>query len=184
MHDPLTDKLKEIQQRIEAQRPILVKKMAATALVFIKDNFQKQGFQGAVFEPWTKRADKKDTTPILFKSGTLFRSPFTSYSDAEKAIITSSLPYSKIHNEGGLMQFGPRETTLNFTHDREGKMHLGKVRTISQQRKIKDIRRATIGAHEHHMPKRQFMGPSPVLDKQLVEMLRKELPQMFKITAS
>lgn len=183
MNDPLTDRLKQIQQRFEAQRPILVKKMAAVGIVFIKENFQKQGFQGATFEPWLKRANKKDTTPILFKSGTLFRSPFTSYSDAEKAIITSSLPYSRIHNEGGLIQHTAHSAILNF-YEKGGKLKLGKVGTINQQRKISTIRRATIGAHESHMPKRQFMGPSPVLSARITEMLRKELPKVFTITSS
>jgi len=185
MQDPLQIPLKNILDRIKAQRPVLVNKMAATALVFIDQNFQKGGFQGATFEPWQKRADKKDQSrPILMKSTALRRSPFKSYSDAEKAIITSSLPYSKIHNEGGMIPHPMRDTILNFAKDRAGKLHLGKVRTINQQRGISTIRRATIGAHSTQMPKRQFMGRSPVLDQQIKAMFKKEVPLLFKIIVS
>ena len=118
------------------------------------------------------------------KSTALRRSPFKSYSDAEKAIITSSLPYSKIHNEGGMIPHPMRDTILNFAKDRAGKLHLGKVRTINQQRGISTIRRATIGAHSTQMPKRQFMGRSPVLDQQIKAMFKKEVPLLFKIIVS
>jgi phage gpG-like protein len=187
--EPITKKLLATIQRL---RPILVKKMGATALEFINENFEKQGFQGETFQPWAKRKDKKDQTrPLLVGkgSGLLKRSPRVSYSDAEKVIISSSLPYSKIHNEGGEIEHAVRDTILNFAEHKEidfeihGKTRLrfGKVQTINQQRGIKFIRRATIGAHTTKMPKRQFMGPSPVLSSRIKEMILREGGAAFRI---
>jgi phage gpG-like protein len=181
--NPLEKPINHMLANWQALKPVLVKKMGATALVFIDDNFRKQGFQGDTFEPWTPRQSSKDPQrPILIGKGTahLRRSPFISYSDAEIVIITSSLPYSRIHNEGGEIAHPEHSAILNFT-GQEGKLKLGKVRTIGQQRKIKEIRRATVGAHTGVMPKRQFMGPSPVLTARLKEMIGKELPATFKI---
>jgi phage gpG-like protein len=166
-------------------RPSLVKKMGATTLYFINENFEKQGFQGATFEPWAKRNPDKDPgRPVLQGKGTahLKRSPFVSYSDAEKAIITSSLPYSKIHNEGGEIFHPAREAYMHFDKTPEhGLWRLGKIQTVKQVEHIKATIPVNIGAHSTKMKKRQFMGRSPVLTLRIREMLRTEVAKAFHI---
>jgi phage gpG-like protein len=185
MNDPFEKPVKNILANLQRARTVMVKRMGALALYFIEENFEKQGFQGETFEPWAKRLDPKDQTrPILTGkgSGLLKRSPHISYSDAQKAIITSSLPYSRIHNEGGDINHPSRDVILNFDQTpANARWRLGKVRTINQQRQIKTIRRATIGAHTTHMPPRQYMGSSPVLTQRIREMILKEGAAAFKI---
>lgn len=186
MSDPVAPLVDKLIQRIKALRPVLVKRMARTAEIFIHENFEKQGFQGETFEPWAKRKDPKDQSrPILIGkgSGLLMRSPFTSYTDDEIAIITSSLPYSRIHNEGGDIAHPAREHTMHFDQmPDKGRWRLGEIRTIKGRSKIVGSAVTTIGAHTTHMPKRQFMGRSPVLDKRIKEMITKEAGKAFTIT--
>ena len=182
--NPLEAPLQTIIDRINAEKPILVSRMGATALYFINENFEKQGFQAETFQPWQKRKKDKDPgRPVLLGKGTghLRRSPFVSYSDAEKIIITSSLPYSKIHNEGGTITHPYREVTLHYSKDPEGKLLLRKIQTQAQQRKISEIRTSSISQHTTTMPKRQFLGPSPILNKRIKEMLATEVAALFHI---
>jgi len=183
--NPFERPLSDIEKQINAIKPQLVHNMGVTALYFINENFEKQGFQGEVFEAWDKRQDDKDPgRPILQGKGTvhLKKSPFISHEDAERTQITSSEPYSKIHNEGGDINVPEREGYMHFDKMPEhGLWRLGKIGTIKQVEHIKATIPVTIGAHVIHMPRRHFMGPSPVLNERIKEMIRRELPSAFKI---
>lgn len=139
------------------------------ALQFIDDNFQSQGFHGTVFEPWEKRKKTDKRRPgrnVLIDSGHLRRSFRTQHAHHAVNILTDS-PYAQVHNEGGTIQMPARNTILNFKKKKNGKLQLGKVRTENQQRTIRTIRRASVGAYNITMPKRQFIGYSPVLSNKV-----------------
>ena len=182
MSSPLDKPIDQMRGQIAALMPQLSRQVGATVLYFINENFQKQGFQGESFEPWDKRNPDRDPgRPVLTGKGTahLKKSPFDSYPDDHTVKITSNLPYSQIHNEGGTITIPERETILNFDRTPEhGPWRFGKVRTINQQRGIKAIRRAHVGAFTIHMPKRQYMGPSPVLDKRIAQIIDNALNKL------
>jgi phage gpG-like protein len=179
--DPLTPQLQVLEEKVKALMPMLTNQVAATAKYFINENFEKQGFQGEVFDAWDKRKHDIDPgRPILVGKGTshLKRSPHETI-EGTKITITSNEPYSQIHNEGGVINHPAHETILNFDKTPENaRWRFGKVRTISQQRGIKAIRRAHVGAYTITMPKRQFMGPSPVLDKRVIALIDKALSNL------
>jgi phage gpG-like protein len=164
-NNPFQVPLQKLELAIQRVKPQLIDAMGVEALKFIDDNFAKQGFQGETFEPWPKlkKQPKGAKRKILVDTATLRRSPKQTNS-TDHTTISTDVPYAQVHNEGGDINHASRGAILNYTR-KGGKLRLGKVQTESQQRKIKEIRRATIGAHITKMPKRQFMGPSPVLNR-------------------
>ena len=154
--------------------PDLEIQVGAAALQFVAQNFRKQGFQGATFEPWDKRVNDKDPSrPVLQGKGTahLKKSVHDTYPGEGRIVLTSSLPYSQIHNEGGIIHHPSHPTTLNFSADKDNKLRLSKVRTINQQRQITTIRNAEVPAYDINITKRQYMGPSPVLDARILKII-------------
>lgn len=140
------------------------------ALNFFLNSFKKQGWQGASFQAWAPRRNVKNAKgrAILVQSGRLRRSlQLTSVTDGSFTIGTD-VPYAQIHNEGGTINKSARQHVLHFKKTKEG-TRFSKVKQASFAQKV------NIGAHSIKMPKRQFMGESPILTKQLVKKLTNEL---------
>lgn len=98
---------------------------------------------------------------ILTKSGALRRSiKITSFS-ATSQTIESRLPYSSIHNEGGIIEKDFNRKILSF--DSSGRF--AKTKTRKQRSEVSFQQQATIREHSIRMPKRQFMGNSRSLER-------------------
>jgi phage gpG-like protein len=146
-------------------KPVLVDAMGVEAIKFIDDNFKLQGFQGATFEKWKplKKTPKGKARLILVKSATLRRSPKQS-NGIDQTTISTDVPYAQIHNEGGEIRRSPGMGILNFTR-KKGKLLLTKAGTQAQQRNVTTVRRYITPRYNIYIPRRRFMGPSPVLTK-------------------
>lgn len=173
--NPLEAKLRILGRIFEANKPLIVDAAGAEALRFIDDNFRSESFRGTTIEKWPDRQKKQKgaSRKLLVQTGTLRRS-FKQTNGIDTTTISTDIPYARVHNEGLTVAIPTRGVILNFKHKKGGKLKLAPVRNEMQQRKIKEIRRATIEGHNISMPKRQFMGESPILDK----MVRKTI---FKI---
>jgi phage gpG-like protein len=93
----LKDKVKELQFRFNVTIP---KTLAKDAKDFFVENFDKQGFDTGTIEKWKPRKSKRFTHPILVKSGALKRSVRVKSVSRKLIILSSELPYSRIHNDG------------------------------------------------------------------------------------
>ncbi len=170
---------------VVAMKPEIISLLADVAVEFIDDNFDKEGFQGDTFKKWPKR--KKDPKGPIRKilvgkaSGTLRRSP-KKILNSNNATIAFDLPYTQIHNEGGVITHKQREVILNFAKKKliDYEVHGKSVWRFEKVKKATLSRKATIYAHSYKMPQRQFIGQSPVLDKMCEEAVLKFVTKRLK----
>lgn len=135
------------------------------AVNFFLDRFKEQSWLGATREPWAQRSTntwkKKNRTgrSILVDTGRMRRATKIVNATTDTITIGNDVPYARAHNEGFKGQVTQRVSA--FT------------------RKGRNGQRVSVKAHtrtvNQNIPKRQFMGYSPVLDKQLRERLQAEL---------
>lgn len=175
-NNPLHPPLMQVLRAIVAAKPAIIDAMGISAIDFIDENFAKQGFQGAAFQPWPKRLkkDKGRQRAILVDTATLRRS-FKQTNATNHTTISTDVVYAQAHNEGLVINKPSRSVILNYSTKKGGKLRLSKVRTENQQRQIKQIRRATIGSHTVKMKERKFIGESPVLSSMCQEAALKIL---------
>jgi phage gpG-like protein len=150
------------------------------AVNFFLDNFKRQGWLGNRLEPWKKRKrnKKRPGRAILVDSGRLRRSIRITSIHAGTVTIGTDVPYAKAHNEGF-------RGVVNVKAHTRGKYAKSKVGTGKLTKKGKERMKTvtsktgegTVKAHTRkvNMPRRQFMGSSPYLTKQLQRRLQAEL---------
>lgn len=164
MSNPFSQPLEVLATTIAALRPQLIDGIGVEAERFIDNNFRDQGFHGTTFQKWPqrKKPTKGRARAILILSGALRRS-FVRTDSADHTTISTDIPYAQVHNEGGTINHPSRAIILNFRNGRGGRLRLSRTRTETDQRRITAIRRANVGEYTQSMPKRQFIGDSPVL---------------------
>lgn len=149
----------------------LPKVVAKTYLRHSQDSFKKGGFTNERFVKWPERVrpdrNDKQSRAVLVKTGRLVRS-IRATTKGTTAIISSSVPYAKIHNEGG--KVSGRVSVRR--HQRRGRKSKRGKRT-----KI-DVRAHTRKVNTR-IPKRQFMGRSKVVNDRIVKNLIKEFKKYF-----
>ncbi len=138
---------------------------------FFKDSFRKQGWEGNTFAAWKARGGARTRTlgekqagrSILIKSGALRRSIKVTRRGRNFVIVSSSLPYAQIHNEGG-------KISGNFTvrtHERRNRKGTGSHAVESHSRKVNTT-----------IPKRQFLGSSSSLNHNIGRAIRLRLKKL------
>jgi len=150
-----------------------------------KQNFNRQAFFS---EKWKRRRyDPDPERAILFKTGALQKS-ILSKVEGRSLVFTSSMPYSKIHNEGGLITVTQRMKNY-FWHKykEETKKAKGKKKTKNAKGKelsaeasfyfnmAKKRRGSTI-----KIPRRMFIGQSPEVEQIVREIAEDCLGEYFK----
>lgn len=180
--NPLKLPLKRLQAAVDAARASIIPKMGTIAVNFTLENFEKQGFQGQVFEPWKERKkETKKTTGKKILTLTARLRNATRFDIIDGGVrIHNNVPYAQIHNEGGTIKHTSREHIMNFGRKKGGGLQLAKIQTIAQRKKIVAQAKTTIGAHETHIPKRQFIGYSPVLNDRIEPMIIAEILKNYK----
>jgi phage gpG-like protein len=165
MENPLQLPLFKLGRLIVRLKPQLIDALGVEALKFIDDNFRMQGFQGTTLEPWPQRKgkDKGKARKILVLTGTLRRS-FVQHNSADHTTISTDVPYAQVHNEGGVITRGTRTAILSH-REKNGRRVFAKAKQATSQVK------ATTYAHSFKMPKRQFIGNSPVLTNHAITAL-------------
>lgn len=158
------------------------------AVNFFLDRFKEQAWLGDYREQWKPRKafTKWGKTPrnngraILIDSGRLRRSIRIVNASAMSVTIGTDVPYAQAHNEGsrlGVIQTVSahkrkvnrtgivKKTTLkNRSNIKFGKVAAGEIDVKQHTRKV-----------NQNIPRRQFMGESAYLEKQLGRRLTAEL---------
>ncbi len=138
-------------------------KAGAVSVRFFKNRFRDANWIDTSVERWPKRKRdeyrKKRSRALLVQSGRLKRSIRAHKVSPYKIIISTDVPYAQVHNEGF-------KGTVNIkTHVR--KRGEDKITVQSHTRKMV-------------IPKRQFMGESHYLSKQVERMMLAEIKRALK----
>lgn len=180
--------LREVEQHFRNVLLYAPGMLGNDAVNFFVDSFRKQGWQGASFEPWVKRkavtrwgkTPRNNGRAILVDSGRLRRSIRITSVHAMNVTIGTDVPYAKAHNEG--LRLGFIQNVRSYTR-KVTKLGITKKTQLKTRTKVEFGRvqtgETTVKAHKRKVdmkiPKRQFMGYSPVLDTQLRRRLTAEL---------
>lgn len=119
-------------------------------------NFERKGFFG---EQWKPRKDTKAKGSLLHVTGKMRRS-LRGTVQGNGVHFTSPLPYTSLHNEGGTFMQRVRAHTRRNRHT--GKTH--RVRSHSRTRT---------------MPKRQFIGDHPEVQKAIRGIIDEHVTGFF-----
>lgn len=160
------------------QMPTIVGKQAEN---FYKESFRRQGFLDVGVSKWPARKfprkrdqGKKKEGAILVASGDLRRSVKIRAKGTNYVRVGSDLPYAQIHNEGGII-IGNANIRK---HTREQKKAWGRMR--------RNPTPVTVRAHTRKVrttiDKRQFMGESVMLTRQLNATINLRLRRIFGLS--
>nr|DAN38920.1 MAG TPA: tail morphogenesis protein [Caudoviricetes sp.] len=158
-----------------------------------KDEFDMNFKREAFFtEKWKRRkGDTDETRGLLVQSGTLRRSIRSRIMEGGKGVeITSSVPYAKIHNEGGSITVTRRMKGYFWIKYRQavGGIARTKARKARNGRKNRQISRDAEfykamalkkTGSRIMIPRRQFIGRHPDLEKLLDEIAVENLKKVF-----
>lgn len=152
-------------------------------------NFNREAFFN---EKWKRRkGDTDKTRGLLVQSGTLRRSIRSRIMEGGKGVeITSSVPYAKIHNEGGSITVTRRmkgyfwikyrQAVERIARTKAGKARNSrKNRQISQYAEFYKAMALKKTGSRITIPRRQFIGRHPDLEKLLDEIAVENLKKVF-----
>jgi len=122
-----------------------------------KDSFTKQGWddEGSI-DKWPARKSTKRTHALLVKSGALRRSIRIVRVTRRSVIISSELIYAEVHNSGSSSAGG-------------------RSRGGSGRRQGRRPRTKRTGGRGQNIPRRQFMGESRNLERQINKNIERRL---------
>lgn len=107
--ESLTRKIKAVYK----VKDFLPDMLANQCVMFFRRSFSNQGYTDSALKPWKPRKSKKESHPILVKSGNLLNSIRKVNVSYSRITIESDLPYSAIHNNGGQgLAFGKHPFTM------------------------------------------------------------------------
>lgn len=152
-------------------------------------NFERQGFFS---EKWARR--KSPLRPggsILMDTGAALRKSIHSRSDDHSITFLSDLPYAGIHNEGGEIKVTAKMKRYFWRRYYEaqggfGRKKNGELRNNKQNRQLgaeAEFWRAMALMKEGKsikMPRRQFLGMSPEVEKDVRQIIEKKLAAYFE----
>lgn len=89
---------KQVEQFVDKQ---LTQRVGKKLLKFYIDNYTHEGFyDNGSFQKWAQRKDKKNTNPILYKTGTMKQSFHVEYPEDGVIQVSNTAEYAKYHQEG------------------------------------------------------------------------------------
>lgn len=155
----------------------LPKKLGATAVRYVHDNFRKQGYDDQGVKRWPKRKSRKHAgRAVLIKSGALRRDIRVRRTTKTYAVVGTSFKYAKIHNTGGTINH-PGGTPY-FIDDDGKPVYVSRL--VAKNYEAKTGRKMQVTRpHKINMPQRQFMPTktrgSRTLNKRLRATAKREL---------
>lgn len=149
-------------------------------------NFSRQGYYG---QPWPKRTSptRAPGAPLLIRTGALRRS-LTGRTDGQRVVFESALAYAGIHNEGGRIQVTKRmnrffwamyyKTGGRRTRRKDGSLTRSKrnERLTAEASFWRSMALKPVGSYVT-MPRRQFIGPSPTLEKAVEDIVGRRVDE-------
>ena len=164
--------------------------MATEAKNFFVGSFQRQGWDdGLGLKRWQPRADeswrrkkkgRRGNRAILVKTGRLRRSIKIRSAIFQKIVIATGVDYAAAHNYGYKGTVSVRSHTRR-RYGREKEEYTTKTGKQSYRRKKIVKSSYTVRQHTRKMnlPQRQFMGDSPMLDRELNKVIERHLEYLF-----
>lgn len=171
---------KKILKQIESFKPQLNKIVEAAGVLAVNHftkSFRDGGFTDESLEIWKprKRTERGKSRAILVKSGRLRRSLRSRRLGNLAVKIMTDVPYAKIHNDGGVIEKEANRRILSFTSGGR----FAKTKTRAQRKDISYQQQSFIREHYIRMPKRQFIGYSGKLNRQIIAFLDKNIKKQF-----
>lgn len=122
-------------------------------------NFERKAFfSGAPWQP-TKRPVSRGS--LLVRTSAM-RNSIKPTIQGESLVYSSSKLYTGIHNEGGTINMPARKQVIHFNK---------KGRFNKNNKKASYAQKASVGAYTVKMPKRQFIGDAPEVNKIIKEVV-------------
>ncbi|PZP41218.1 MAG: hypothetical protein DI598_18490 [Pseudopedobacter saltans] len=174
--DKMINELSEMERYIQEDVFTVI---GVESVNHFKENFQNEGFDDKKWESRkTKRSGSTNNQKILTKSGDLAES-IDYRVEGSTVVVSSDLPYSEIHNEGGTIHVPEKERVVTHKVHTGGK-YIGKTLFAKNNENASFSKKAKVGAHDITMPKRQFMGNSPKLLESINNKIVRDLIRLGK----
>lgn len=197
-----TDINKELQKRIDQYISKTLKDIKVEAADEFDANFNRQAFFN---EKWARRKYNDDESRgLLVQSGTLRRSIIAKVTDRDSVLFQTTVPYARIHNEGGTITVTsrmkkyfwwkyitivgskrPKAGTATTYSERFQRKKNGELRNNKRNRELTEEAKfyrtmalKKVGS-KITIPKRQFIGNHPDLEKLLKEIAEKNAIEIF-----
>ena len=168
-----------------------IKKILRDIQVELTDEFDRNFEREAFFsEAWERRRSPvRANGHLLVDSGTLRRSIRSEIKESS-IVFKSDLPYAAIHNEGGEIKVTQRmkkffwykyySTTGTFGRRKDGSLRRDKRnnRLTTEAEFWKCMALMKVGA-SIKIPRRQFLGKSPVVDQAVREIIEENITEYF-----
>lgn len=197
-----TDINKELQKRIDLYISKTLKDIKVEAADEFDKNFNDQAFFN---DKWARRKYNDDKSRgLLVQSGTLRRSITAKVTDRDSVLFQTTVPYAKIHNEGGTITVTSRmkkyfwwkyitivgskrpkagtATTYSerFQRKKNGELRNNKRnRELTEEAKFYKYMAMKKTGDKISIPKRQFIGNHPDLEKLLKEIAEKNAIELI-----
>ena len=197
-----TDINKELQKRIDLYISKTLNDIKVEAADEFDQNFNRQAFFN---QKWARRKYNDDESRgLLVQSGTLRRSIIAKITDRDSVLFQTTVPYAKIHNEGGTITVTTRmkkyfwwkyitivgskrpkagtATTYSerFQRKKNGELRNNKRnRELTEEAKFYKYMAMKKAGSKITIPKRQFIGNHPYLEKLLKEIAEKNAIELI-----
>lgn len=160
--------------------------VAKEAVRFSKERFQQTNWIGDTTENWKKRKFDRKGNNVLTDSSRLRTSIKAVKKTLDVVVIGTDVPYARIHNTGGRIKVTPKmikffwakyyETSGTLTETKKGAVSKTQrnAKIQSQAGYWKSLALMKPGK-EIKIPKRQFIGSSPYLEKRLIRIMSAQL---------
>lgn len=168
----------------------LPQKIGVQATVFFKQRFREGNWVDDATHPWKKRKTvawgkrERKGRGLLIDSGRLRRSIRVVRNTGSRIVVGTDVPYAKAHNEGYRGNI-----TQNVKQHTRSKTKFGIVKRTERKRSTRvDYGRVktgetTVKAHKRtikvNIPKRQFIGQSAALNKQIERIMKVEISRIM-----
>lgn len=160
--DQVRQKIRQLPDTVRRHAPNIV---AETATEYFRNSFRDKGWDGT---PWQAAKRDPGRGSLMVRSGALQASIRPSLVSPAQVRISGgspTVPYAKIHNEGGTITQTPTAKQRRFLWAMERQSNAGGG-------ELGAYGRSAIAKQLHiKIPKRQFMGHSPILNKKIIERL-------------
>lgn len=193
---------KELQKRIDQYISKTLKDIKVEAADEFDKNFNDQAFFN---DKWARRKYNDDKSRgLLVQSGTLRRSIVAKVTDRASVLFQTTVPYARIHNEGGTITVTsrmkkyfwwkyitivgskrPKAGTATTYSERFQRKKNGELRNnrrnreLTEEAKFYKYMAMKKTGDKITIPKRQFIGNHPDLEKLLKEIAEKNAIQLI-----
>lgn len=183
-----------IMDRVERAINTIPARAGVLAVNFSKDRFRQQAWVDATTQPWPKRKvsgwgrRERKGRAILVDTGRLRRSIRVVMVSGTRVVVGVYVPYAKAHNEGFRGTVTQRVSAYSYSRYGTEKRGTGVYSVKTRRENLKAVRVKTgevkVKAHtrtiHQRIPKRQFIGQSAVLDRNLQRMMTLELTKAIR----